>query len=78
MRRSADTKDRAHGPNHTGDAEPAIQNHPEDDIYTTTNLNLLSTSTFWCKHHQLTLYTTQHTPTQPNINTPNSLFKDGC
>lgn len=45
MRRNAGTKDHALGPNHTGGAEAATHDHLEDDIYTTTNLNLLSTST---------------------------------
>ncbi len=43
MKRSADTNVLAQEVTPIGGADPATQNHPEDDIYTQPNLNLLST-----------------------------------
>lgn len=43
MKKSADTNVLAQEVTPIGGADPATQNHPEDDIYTQPNLNLLST-----------------------------------
>ena len=43
MKRSADTNVLAQEVTPIGGADPVTQNHPEDDIYTQPNLNLLST-----------------------------------
>jgi hypothetical protein len=48
MKRSADTNVLAQEVTPIGGADPATQNHPEDDIYTQPNLNLLSTFQLTC------------------------------